>query len=396
MKKGNETGRSMVEMLGVLAVIGVLSVAGIAGYNVAMTQHKANDALNQSVRLAMMLSSLRLISPNATLSSTDLEGTNFTVGEATDKIVLTLSNVPEKVATRLQNTPLKNANVSVNGNDVTFTFNNDLSEVSGDSNDTSADNEGIWEPTSCESDANCPSGETCIEKWGECYRVGQCNGSGMLVEGEGPNGEDICYPCNSLWNIWGTTATDCATCDNRSFDEDEQSCVLTSCPSGYKMTSYECEFDCSAYPGTRSYNGGEPVPSQPNCRCPMYAVWDSASSSCVCLEGYIKDRQGQCYSCDNDVYSEIWVTSAEECARCDNRFLTSSDDGLACAYCNAAGVYSGTTSSEECGKCNNRFLGLNQKCYPCSWPNYSVVEAEWAECTKCTNRKMDGYFCKLK
>ena len=32
-----EFGRSMVEMLGVLAIIGVLSVGGIAGYRYAMT-----------------------------------------------------------------------------------------------------------------------------------------------------------------------------------------------------------------------------------------------------------------------------------------------------------------------------------------------------------------------
>ena len=32
----NENGRSMVEMLGVLAIIGVLSVAGIGGYSMAM------------------------------------------------------------------------------------------------------------------------------------------------------------------------------------------------------------------------------------------------------------------------------------------------------------------------------------------------------------------------
>ena len=36
MKKANESGRSMVEMLGVLAIIGVLSVGGVAGYHYAM------------------------------------------------------------------------------------------------------------------------------------------------------------------------------------------------------------------------------------------------------------------------------------------------------------------------------------------------------------------------
>ena len=39
-----ERGRSMVEMLGVLAVIGVLTVGGIYGYTFAMSKHKANEA----------------------------------------------------------------------------------------------------------------------------------------------------------------------------------------------------------------------------------------------------------------------------------------------------------------------------------------------------------------
>ena len=41
----NESGRSMVEMLGVLAIIGVLSVGGIAGYTMAMNKYKANENL---------------------------------------------------------------------------------------------------------------------------------------------------------------------------------------------------------------------------------------------------------------------------------------------------------------------------------------------------------------
>ena len=42
----SQSGRSMVEMLGVLAIIGVLSVGGIAGYNTAMDRHRANQVLN--------------------------------------------------------------------------------------------------------------------------------------------------------------------------------------------------------------------------------------------------------------------------------------------------------------------------------------------------------------
>ena len=39
----SENGRSMVEMLGVLAIIGVLSVGAIAGYSKAMMKHKLNQ-----------------------------------------------------------------------------------------------------------------------------------------------------------------------------------------------------------------------------------------------------------------------------------------------------------------------------------------------------------------
>ena len=41
-----EHGRSMVEMLGVLAIIGVLSVGAIAGYQKAMFKYKINKSIN--------------------------------------------------------------------------------------------------------------------------------------------------------------------------------------------------------------------------------------------------------------------------------------------------------------------------------------------------------------
>ena len=48
MKK--EYGRSMIEMLGVLAIIGVLSIGGLAGYTMAMNRHRANVALDYAQR----------------------------------------------------------------------------------------------------------------------------------------------------------------------------------------------------------------------------------------------------------------------------------------------------------------------------------------------------------
>lgn len=43
----NQNGRSMIEMLGVLAIIGVLSVGGIAGYSKAMSKYRTNKTIDQ-------------------------------------------------------------------------------------------------------------------------------------------------------------------------------------------------------------------------------------------------------------------------------------------------------------------------------------------------------------
>ncbi|MBQ8671377.1 MAG: hypothetical protein IJ525_02525 [Alphaproteobacteria bacterium] len=48
----NESGRSMIEMLGVLAIIGVLSVGGIAGYSKAMHRYRVNKAIEQITLIA--------------------------------------------------------------------------------------------------------------------------------------------------------------------------------------------------------------------------------------------------------------------------------------------------------------------------------------------------------
>ena len=52
--KNTQKGRSMVEMLGVLAIIGVLSVGGIAGYTVAMNRYRANQILDMASKVAVV------------------------------------------------------------------------------------------------------------------------------------------------------------------------------------------------------------------------------------------------------------------------------------------------------------------------------------------------------
>ncbi len=54
----SEVGRSMVEMLGVLAVIGVLSIAGIMGYKYAMNRYQSNRIVHELNLLSNQISQI--------------------------------------------------------------------------------------------------------------------------------------------------------------------------------------------------------------------------------------------------------------------------------------------------------------------------------------------------
>lgn len=62
--KSEQSGRSMVEMLGVLAIIGVLSVGGIAGYSKAMAKFKTSKALDQVSTTVANIRTLYASQPN--------------------------------------------------------------------------------------------------------------------------------------------------------------------------------------------------------------------------------------------------------------------------------------------------------------------------------------------
>ena len=58
-KKSSQSGRSMIEMLGVLAIIGVLSLGSISGYTKAMTRYKLNRHAEQIHTILSILEQYR-------------------------------------------------------------------------------------------------------------------------------------------------------------------------------------------------------------------------------------------------------------------------------------------------------------------------------------------------
>ena len=83
--KNNQSGRSMVEMLGVLAIIGVLSAGGLAGYSKAMFKHKLNSTMDQ---LTMLVTNIR------TMYGTQENYNNLSIGQAYDLGIISNSSMP--------------------------------------------------------------------------------------------------------------------------------------------------------------------------------------------------------------------------------------------------------------------------------------------------------------
>ena len=106
-KLNQESGRSMVEMLGVLAIIGVLSIGGIAGYTMAMNRFRANEILNYASQ-ASILAQTANAGNGANLDNGDIRtqlglsagGNEFQGAEiaAAASGTITLTNVQPKIA----------------------------------------------------------------------------------------------------------------------------------------------------------------------------------------------------------------------------------------------------------------------------------------------------------
>ena len=95
LRNNEESGRSMVEMLGVLAIVGVLSIGGIAGYSKAMAKYKLNKTLDQ---VSMIITNVRTTFgnqysyaglDNSTAEKYDIVGNDLSHGTSGTSVALT-------------------------------------------------------------------------------------------------------------------------------------------------------------------------------------------------------------------------------------------------------------------------------------------------------------------
>ena len=248
MQTLNESGRSMVEMLGVLAVIGVLSVAGIAGYTAAMKKHRVNEILNEATKRAVLVAAQAMTGKTGEISLGEFTQNTFSgvtfadkANVADNKITLGLSgSALVDICPQLKNATGDDTAIKVTKDDCSeLTFNVDMSKGSGNT-----------EPDPCTGVTCTAEGEVCDN--GFCVKA--CTG----------NNCQWCYS-DSNWNRQCKNSTGCqknSDCVGKSVDG-------TECASG----------DCyCAISATQNSNGNENT-----------AYWTSFTGVCARLSANEKN-----------------------------------------------------------------------------------------------------------
>ena len=402
----NESGRSMVELLGVLAIIGVLSVGAIAGYRYAWNKNKANQIVDGLSKAQITVSTIMrggssdiFLSGDSTISELSINLLREDHGlEEYDPIVaacaeksfdVILNNVPTAVCeilvdkgvgsyyavdVRNQDNPnydalcreLKDINMSCESNDevvqMAFAFES---------------TEALTPLGPCKTDSDCAN-ECHVCENQQCVIRSDCgNGCGWLSYGH--------YGCCGS----GTTLCGGYCCDTTAgYKCSNDQCVNDdNCPPDKKLKIGSTCYSCYHTPMIIVSTDADKAAC--TAQCP--GIREVSGNKCVLADcdGF-KTKTGTCYSCD---YSGSPSDVPEnECKKCSNREMSGSycvsldfcdikDQYGACYACDSSSsIY---VQASECGKCLNRYMNGNY-CYKCNLGYYNPSGG--SICKKCPDR----------
>ena len=248
-----ETGRSTVEMLGVLVIIGILSLGAFSGYSYGMDRHHANETINdirlRTMDLFMQMTQYTDVEPN--LSKTwGNKGTFYSMELVYEKdtweYALEVSEVPLRVCEMIFDGLISSYSICVGA----IHYDNAI-----DLEGAVCENENtmifyLQECSGMDAEGNCivcPDGQEWFDSVGECRLA---NGCPPDKPGIGPKLSCItCKPCGTLAEVLpqggckcpenyiilnhsclGTI--DCFQCpSNSTISEDGKKCICNDDPS---------------------------------------------------------------------------------------------------------------------------------------------------------------------
>ncbi len=313
-----QSGRSMIEMLAVLAIMGVLTVGGIAAYTFAVSKHRANQIYHQVDLRAVASFGNPFVRQTQVGQTYPLAGFDEIVENITYQHQKTSGNgydiiashVPERVCRRLQDMtfPVPRS-VTLNEADLSSTCGADNTFV------FSYDGLSVGKPSSGVTpiDCNCSGCQSCES--GTCQdNDNLCGPKEVCVAGScqcAPGYDEClmgCYtPCQE-GQVRQNDTCDCVCTGFKEFDYRQNKCVCQNIPTGGNPETCECD------EGYDLVNG---VCVQ---ECP----------DAVGMTG-LRNNAGQCL-CDTATgYEEISVD--DTWCKCDNsRYFWDGPDG-ACITC---------------------------------------------------------------
>ena len=354
-----ETGRSMVEMLGVLAIIGLLTIIGIAGFRYAMNKHYANQTVERLMRRAVVVAGQANFGQNLSLHEFDAEDGEYpiTLLDRTDNESFTMQadNVPQEVCQQIVGLDWKLAKI-----------------IPADCSDTSMKFKFLNELTDC---------STCVAESVDCP----------------PESEMQCGTCSVVRGFLDNNDD----CEN---NENGTNCVrgkCTPCANGYHGTA--CASCSASEHGT--WPGQTPESGKYNCLGKMiYNVGNHYMYGCeVNIDRITSAEEISCKACPNRCFDAADNSACRlfngkpfgrnadgSCSGCPKDYYGSIGGGYYCASCSSTAHTTGPGQTPESGKHNCLKTMIynfgNHYMYGCEVNIENITSAEEVSCKACPNR----------
>ena len=355
------SGRTLTEMLGVLAIIGVLSIAGLFGYKIAMNYHKANETIHdvmlRATNVPMMWedytsiddADFQFLFPD--LKPIDTNPVNYAVKVYSEpensnyEFRVLVSDVPQAVCKRiLEMNPtavdlIKTGASATSNPEPGFAIPADCVGETGRMgfyfdedfrNDPLSPGPGPGpgpgpepNPTPCDNDANCDAGQCC--RGGvctsdcdnvECNTKADCTGN---EAGECCN-DGVCGQCPA--DPCADNPTECTSCQIEGVDED--GCLTCRDPDP------QCDPEQCEVPATDEY-GCYTKCGEKQCemtKCPEGQIPDTYDeyNCCIltCKEDPCAGKTGEEYDCcDRD--GELKTVMTGDCCKTEYTYCTADE-----------------------------------------------------------------------
>ena len=382
MKHTTQSGRSLVETIGVLAVMGVLTIGGIAGYNYGINKHRANQVL-QDIRLIYQETkypvyveqvvkgdtlseklNLYYVNPyEVKISRANLNDFTYSsVGETTPNLIsVNVSGVPKTACDILLKTkPEYVLMLKANGQS-TWNCTQDENELSYIFEIT-ADKLEYGRCSVCtgehcfDDDLNCPEGEYCYN--------------------------DMCSKCAAEYTL-------------QTNDDGTEECVKCTTNYNAKITKENCYRCKGTLWGYRLHSGAAN-------QCVQCGTGMIATTKEFCEErcGHLDDMvhmTGYCLSCKNFAY--LTGADKEPCEKCmeyndDIIFYPTDANGTGtkgvCTVCKPSHWNTQKNADGTACECPTGYFwsfadGSHSFCISCTATNTTQISSK-IECDKCPNR----------